>query len=309
LSLRCLSLLVFSLALGTASVSMASDMDKEKRWSDQIVDALLVGEAQWLEAGGQKFLGIYTADQSGEPKGGAIILHGIGVHPDWPDVVYPLRSELPNYGWATLSIQMPILPNEATLKDYIPLMKEAAPRIQAALAFLKSKGNEPVVLIAHSLGATMAAATLTETGDLDLRGLVVIGMSSSNLDPQLDTTAAIAKLNLPIFDLYGSRDLDEVLAAAAPRAAAARKAGHTQYRQQAIEGADHFFVGLDEELVRIVRGWLEHLLKTDATDTMAKEPAKADTTTPAPAPAPAPATTTAPAPVTPPPAQETKPTP
>jgi pimeloyl-ACP methyl ester carboxylesterase len=258
-------------------------MDKEKRWSEQIVDALLVGNAEWLEAGGQKFLGIYTEDQSGAPKGGAIILHGIGVHPDWPDVVYPLRSELPNYGWATLSIQMPILPNEATLKDYIPLMKEATPRIQAAVAFLQAKGNQPIVLIGHSLGATMAAIALTETGDLDLRGLVVIGMSSSDLDPQLDTTAAIAKLGLPIFDLYGSRDLDEVLAAAAPRAAAARKAGHTQYRQQAIEGADHFFVGLEEELVRIVRGWLEHLLKTDATDTMAKEPAKADTTKPVPA--------------------------
>lgn len=295
--LKHLSTLVFLLVLGTSTLARASDMDKEKRWSDQIVESLLVGEAETLEAGGQKFLGIYTEDQSGEPKGGAIILHGIGVHPDWPDVVYPLRSELPNHGWATLSIQMPILPNEATLKDYIPLIKEAAPRIQAAQAFLKSKGNEPIVLIAHSLGATMATATLTEAGDLNLRGLVVIGMPSSDLDPQIDTTVQIAKLKLPIFDLYGSRDLDEVLAAVGPRTAALRKAGHTQYRQMAVEGADHFFVGQEDELVRRVRGWLEQLLKAGAKSSseesppesgMAKEPAKAET--------PAPASTQTPAP-------------
>ncbi|MBI5040423.1 MAG: DUF3530 family protein [Gammaproteobacteria bacterium] len=286
--LKHLSPLVFLLALGLLSAALASDMDKEKRWSDQIVESLLVGKAEWLEAGGQKFLGIYTEDQTGEPKGGAIILHGIGVHPDWPDVVYPLRSELPNYGWATLSIQLPILPNEATLKDYIPLIKEAAPRIQAAQAFLKSKGDEPIVIIAHSLGASMATAALAEAGDpalAGLRGLVVIGMSSSDTDPQLNTTAQIAKLKLPIFDLYGSRDLDEVLAAAEPRAAAARKAGHTHYRQMAVEGADHFFVGLDEELVRLVRGWLEQLLKPAADADVAKEPAKAQTTAPATTPA------------------------
>ncbi|MBI5462656.1 MAG: DUF3530 family protein [Gammaproteobacteria bacterium] len=283
-----LSMLVFLLALGAAAPTRASDMDKEKRWSDQIVDALLVGKAEWLEAGGQKFLGIYTEDQTGEPKGSAIVLHGIGVHPDWPDVVYPLRSELPNHGWATLSIQMPILPNEATLKEYIPLIKEAAPRIQAAQAFLKSKGTGPIVLIAHSLGASMATATLAEAGDpkndSGYAGLIVIGMSSSALDPQLDTTAQIAKLKLPIFDLYGSRDLDEVLAATAPRAAAMRKAGHTHYRQMAVEGADHFFVGVEEELVRWVQGWLTQLPEPGAASEseMAKEPAKADTTAPTP---------------------------
>lgn len=292
-----LSMLVFLLALGAASLGHATDAAKEKRWSEQIVESLLVGKAEWLEAGGQKFLGLYTEDQTGKPKGGAIILHGIGVHPDWPDVVYPLRSELPNYGWTTLSIQMPILANEATLKDYIPLMKEAAPRIQAAHAFLKAKGNEPIVLIGHSLGATMATATLQEIGVDGIRGLVVIGMSSSDLDPQLDTTAQLAKLKLPIFDLYGSRDLDEVLAAAAPRAAALRKAGHTQYRQMAVEGADHFFVGLEDELVRWVRGWLEQLLKPGAET----KPAKAETTTPAPTSTPTPAPT--------PPSPDTKPKP
>jgi pimeloyl-ACP methyl ester carboxylesterase len=254
---KLLSLLGFLLALVT-TVS-ASDLEKEQRWADQIVDALLVGEEQWLEADGHKFLAIFTEDQSGAAKGGVIVLHGIGVHPDWPEVVQPLRSELPEHGWATLSIQMPILPNEAELKDYIPLMKEAAPRIEAAQAFLKSKGIEPVALVAHSLGAIMASATLAEKGDMGLMGFAAIGMGSSDLDPQVDTTAQMAKLKLPVLDLYGSRDLDTVLNSVKPRAAAARKAGNERYRQVEVEGADHFFVGLEEELVTRVQGWLERV--------------------------------------------------
>ena len=39
-----------------ASVAGASDLDKEKRWADQIVDALIEGEAEWLEAGKVRFL-------------------------------------------------------------------------------------------------------------------------------------------------------------------------------------------------------------------------------------------------------------
>lgn len=256
---KLLSLLVF-LLISTTPWALASDLEKEKRWSEQIVDSLLVGEAEWLEVDGQKILSIYTEDLSGKLKGGVIILHGIGVHPNWADVIYPLRTELPNHGWATLSIQMPILPNEAELKDYIPLIKDAAPRIKAAQAFLKSKDVTPVVLIAHSLGATMASATLAEAGDMGFAGLGVIGMSGGSLDPQLDTTAQIAKLKLPMLDMYGSLDLDTVRAATAARAAAARKAGNPDYRQIEIEGADHFFIGVEDELVTRVRGWLEQLL-------------------------------------------------
>ena len=256
---KILSALGILLAFSAPFAASASDTEKEQRWADQIVDALLVGDAEWLEADGHKFLGIYTEDQTGAAKGGVIILHGIGVHPDWPDVISPLRSELPEHGWTTLSIQMPVLPNEAELKDYIPLIKEAAPRIEAARAFLKSKDIEPIALVAHSLGAIMASATLAEKGDLGLAGFGAIGMSSSDLDPQVDTTAQMAKLDLPILDLYGSRDLDLVLGSVKPRAAAARKAGNDRYRQVEVEGADHFFIGLEDELVARVRGWLEQL--------------------------------------------------
>ena len=75
----------------------ASDLDKEKRWADQIVDSLIDGEAEYLKAGDVEFLAIYT--EAEEPTGrAALVLHGIGVHPNWSQVVYPLRTGLPSLG-------------------------------------------------------------------------------------------------------------------------------------------------------------------------------------------------------------------
>ena len=119
----------------------ASDLAKEKRWADQIVDALITGDAEWLPVGNLKVLAIYTPSEIEPARGATIILHGIGVHPDWPDVIHPLRTRLPEAGWATLSLQMPILPNEASDIDYLPLLPEVAPRIDAAIDFLQAQGD------------------------------------------------------------------------------------------------------------------------------------------------------------------------
>ena len=106
--------IAFAALLTILSVpSLASDTAKEKRWADQIVDTLMEGEAVWLQAGQTKFLGIYTESATKPAKGAVIVLHGIGAHPDWTDVVHPLRVGLTEHGWTTLSLQMPILANEA----------------------------------------------------------------------------------------------------------------------------------------------------------------------------------------------------
>ena len=246
-----------------AGTSQASDTAKEQRWSEQIVDMLLVGEAETLKAGDSEFLAIYTEATGGPGDRAAIVLHGIGVHPNWPEVIQPLRSELPEHGWATLSLQLPILANNAPLKDYVAILEEAPPRIQAGIEFLKGKGMDRIVIIAHSLGSAMACSFLVEPGSRDIQAFVGIGMPLSDLDPRLDTAACLEKLPLPVLDLYGSRD-DEVRSHAARRKQGARKAGNEQYRQMEIEGADHFFNGMQDELVRIVRGWLYATFDKDA---------------------------------------------
>ncbi|WP_297526614.1 alpha/beta fold hydrolase [Thiohalobacter sp.] len=254
-------LIIFCL-IALSGTAWATDTAKEQRWAEQITDMLVVGEAEWLEANGQKFLALYTEDTTGAPKGAVILVHGTGAHPDWPDVIHPLRVRLPDHGWSTLSIQAPVLANEAGYAEYAPLIKEAAPRIQAAVAFLQQRAPDlPVFLLGHSLGATMATACVADTPDLPLAGLAIVGLSVRDEDPLLDSLAYLQRLRLPVFDLYGSRDLPAVTASAPARRKAAVRAGNRAYRQFEVSGADHFFQGLEDELVSRVRGWLETTTK------------------------------------------------
>jgi len=245
--------LALLMTLGTAT---ASDLVREKRWADQIVDGLIDGEAQWLKVQGHEFLGIYTEGaNSDEIKGNVILLHGIGVHPDWPQVISPLRVGLAEMGWNTLSLQMPILSSEAKVSEYGVLFDEVEPRITAGIEFLKAQGGQHFILLGHSLGATMASYYLAQhKGSVD--AFVGIGMPSSDADSRMDNASSLAHIDIPVLDVYGSADSEGILQSSA-RAAAAKKAGNEAYKQIKVEGADHLFNNKETELLKIVSDWLE----------------------------------------------------
>ena len=250
---KTLRLLIITLAV-LSFTTHASDLAKEKRWADQVVDAILDGDAVWLNDGKSDFLSIYT--EAEEDKGRAVIvMHGTGIHPDWTQVVQPLRVGLTTHNWNTLSIQMPILPNEAEYKDYAPLYDEVAPRIDAAIKYLKENGSEDIVLIGHSQGSAMTVYYLSRSKP-DVKGFVAIGMAAFAGDPKMDSIKSLEKINLPILDLYGSDDLEEIKASAKSRVAAAEKAGNKNYTQTQITG-NHFFDGQEKSLVKTVADWLD----------------------------------------------------
>ena len=244
------------LLLSLSSVSIASDREKEKRWAAQVTDAILDGEPLNLNDGEADFLAIDTRAE--EPKDTAIIvIHGIGIHPDWEQVVQPLRVQLAEEGWNTLSLQMPVLPNEATDKDYDPLMKEAPARIDAGIRYLSKEGAKKVVIVAHSMGARMASYYLahktvykeakTET---PIVAFVGIGMGEGNSE-------YLAKIKMPVMDLYGSKDLDDVLKFTPDRAKASKE--NKQYQQNKVEGANHFFDEKNDELLEAVTTFVKGL--------------------------------------------------
>ena len=238
----------------------ASDLAKEKRWADQIVDAIIDGDAVWLNDGESDFLGIFT--EAEEDKGRAVIvMHGTGIHPDWAQVVQPLRVGLTEHNWGSLSIQLPILPNEAEYPEYAPLYDEVGPRIDAAIKYLKNSGAGSIVLIGHSQGSAMAAYYLS-TSKQDVNGFVAIGMGAFADDARMDSIKALEKIKLPVLDLYGSDDLENIMASAGSRAAAAKKAGNKDYTQTKITG-NHFFDGEEDALVETVAEWLETISKKD----------------------------------------------
>jgi len=264
----------------TSSFALATDKEKEKRWAEQISDSLVDGEAIKLSDGKNDFLAIDTrADTNSDSQSdtpddvsqeqpsstknrsdtGIIILHGIGIHPDWETVIQPLRVQLAEQGWNTLSLQMPVLNNDAKARDYQPLMKEVPARIDAGIRQMAKEGAKKIVIIAHSMGAQMANYYLAHKKvyreaqtDTPIVAYIGIGMGAGN-------TKSLKKIKLPILDLYGSEDLPSVKESAPMRATAASH--NKKYKQKMVKGANHFFEGKDDKLVKVVAEALDSFAK------------------------------------------------
>ncbi len=238
--------------IGLQSQVFASDLAKEKRWVDQVVDYIIDGEAEFLDLGKHKALAIYT--EADEPKGGVIVIHGSGVHPNWEDIVHPLRTQLPESGWSTLSIQMPVLHNEAEYHEYAPLFDEVPERIDAAIKNLQSKGIKNIHIVAHSLGSSMAAYYLSQNSSKAVKSFVAIGLPGPREDPRMNSLVTLEKVNVPMLDLYGEKDLETIVKSAPQRQQASKH--NRAYQQQMVADANHFFVGQNEALLKAVNNWL-----------------------------------------------------
>ncbi len=234
----------------------ASDLIREQRYAEELRDMLVVGNGVTLKAGDTEFFAIHTEAETGRPHGAVILLHGRGAHPNWPDVIWPLRTGLASRGWETLSLQMPVAGADSESWIYEQLIPEASPRIAAAVAFLKERKISNIVLVGHSLGARMGAQFLAAGTPKEITAFVAVGMMLEPAGSQIKTGEALAAIKIPVLDIYGSRDLDLVLNSVRERAAAARKAGNDEYRQSEVAGADHFFHGLDDTLAGRVYAWI-----------------------------------------------------
>ena len=240
----------------TPLAATESDTAKEHRWAEQVIDGLLDGDALWLDDGsGHQFLGILTEGDTASGRA-VVLMHGLGVHPNWPDVIYPLRSGLLDQGVTTLSIQMPILANDADEREYLRLLPEVAGRIDASLESLADGGYSNAVLVGHSMGASMMMHYMSQNPSSSVTSVVAIGIGAGvgarvvgteNID-------ALEKVRVPVLDLYGSEDLDTVLNSAADRAAAGSRV--REFRQIRVDGANHFFQGQEAALVESVLQWL-----------------------------------------------------
>jgi pimeloyl-ACP methyl ester carboxylesterase len=228
----------------------APDYAREKRWADEITPALVVGDAVYLtQKSGHKVLAIYT--EARQPRGAVIVVHGLGMHPDWA-LIGALRSGLADQGYTTLSVQMPVLAADAKADAYPPLFPDAADRLQAAVAFLNAKGHRKIAIASHSMGARMTNFFLAGTPGNGIAAWISIGIVPSEF-------AEPGRLRLPVLDIYGERDLPQVLKNAAARAAVLKTLkGSAQIE---VAGADHYFTGSEAELVKQARLFLDQRLK------------------------------------------------
>ncbi len=244
------SLTALLILFASATCFAQPDYAREKRWADEITPGLVVGDAVYLtQKSGHKFLAIYTA--AAPPHAAVITVHGLGVHPDWT-LIGALRSSLADNGYTTLSVQMPVLAADAKGEEYQQLFPDAAERLGAAVAFLRARGYRRIALASHSMGARMSNFFLVSTPDPGVAAWISIGIVPGEFTEP-------GKLRLPVLDIYGERDLPQVLQHADARAAVLKTLkGSAQIE---IAGADHYFAGREGELARQVKQFLDLRLK------------------------------------------------
>jgi alpha-beta hydrolase superfamily lysophospholipase len=223
---RIASTLVMCAAALAAHAALAPDDARESRWAGEVVPQLVVGEPVWLSTPQRaRVLAIYTP-ASGTEKAAVVVVHGAGVHPDW-SLIGELRSTLPEQGYATLAVQMPVLAADAPRSEYETLFPLAAQRLDAAVAWLRQHDHPRIAVLSHSLGAAMANAWIAASAPRP-QAWIPIGMMVDFATPP----------KLPVLDIVAERDYPETLASARVRG---RRLPHDKCSATVrIADTDHF---------------------------------------------------------------------
>lgn len=251
--------IITAIALG-AIVSLpvlASDIEREQRLAREIADNILDGEVVYLEGDDHSFLNIYTETAADISKGAVIILHGRGFHPDWEDTVKPLRVGLTEKGWNTLSMQMPVLEKAAKYNDYVPILAEATPRIEAGIEYLKQQGAEKIIIVAHSCSVHMVMNWIDAGRFSGVDAFVGIGMGATDYKQPMVKPFPLDKITVPVLDVFGSDDYPAVLRGEEERRRLVKAAGNPKSSQVIVPEANHYFTDQGGDLLEVVSQWLE----------------------------------------------------
>ena len=240
------AMLAAALAIAPAVGEPVIDYAREGRWAQEIVPSIVVGDAVWLATPARaKVLAILT-EPPGAFKGGVIVIHGLGVHPDF-GMIGGVRTYLAEAGYATLSVQMPVLGAFASRDDYAVTLPAAAERIAAAIAFLRAKGIARIAIVSHSVGATMADAYLAQPNAATVDAWVPIGMF-------IDFSSSPKE---PVEDIVAENELVQVIAAVPLRAK--RLPRDACSRALTIAGTDHYFENRQKELAAAIAAFLDRV--------------------------------------------------
>jgi len=244
---RIASFALLALAWASTSAAQPADYAREERWAREIVPSLVVGDAVYLATPARARVLAILTEPPGAAAGGMVVVHGLGVHPDW-GLIGGLRTGLAEAGFVTLSMQMPVLAANATRDDYAAVLPEAADRIGVAVDYLRAKGVKKIAIVSHSLGASMANAFLARPGAPAIEAWAPVGMFGA---------FAVAPKE-PVLDVVAETEIPPVSASAPARIPALTR--NACSRQVVIAGADHYFEYRQKELVAAIAEFLRRAL-------------------------------------------------
>jgi hypothetical protein len=255
---------------GQLAAADNQELSREQQIADKLAQVADIDEIISLKAMGGRFIGLYKSASSSESfgeisktretNGVVILVHGMGAHPDWPDVISPLRTQLTESGWSTFSIQMPILSPEEPVAKYGKTLKIANSRISAAIDYLHAWEMQPIILLGYSFGAAQAANYLASDKSKNVAAFVSVSMLSQKfIKPGLDVFKFISRINIPILDIYAEDDLDAVRRGIDDRRLAASKNSHVLFQQIEVQQAGHYYIGVEKALAEQIHMWLQQM--------------------------------------------------
>jgi predicted esterase len=269
--LRYLYLLLSLVASGllyAADESPAENSEKQTDTQEQQapykVDSPVAGYNP-LTVAGEQFDAAFIEETYGERKGAVVLFHSLGEQFESNGVITPLRHALPKFGWSTLSIALD-LPFESNVLLSVSLEKPEKvgepqqvetlsvisneQRLSAALAFLKEKEFERILFIGHGQGGNLAFDSIQNNSE-EVMALVLIST------PEIVRQQEFGLLELPVLDVFGSRDMAGMQQTVAQRKVLMKRNKDTNYTDREIIGANHVYYGLEPMLIATVRGWLK----------------------------------------------------
>jgi alpha-beta hydrolase superfamily lysophospholipase len=155
------------LMMAAASPAAAQDYAREKRWADEVVPGLVVGDAVWLETSvGRKFLAIHA--QAANAKGAVVIVHGIGEH---SGRYLHVGAHLADAGYHVVAFDNRGFGQSGGRRAFVESFDRYLDDVEDVLATQRALGV-PVVLLGHSLGGLISATYLAS--DRPLPDLAVL---------------------------------------------------------------------------------------------------------------------------------------
>lgn len=213
-------------ALGQARANHLNDLAQARANTQNGEEVVILGE------GDTAFLGLRLQQRTPTPQGAVLILHDQGHNPDWPVLLQQTRNYLPDVGWNTLSIALPLVGGFATDAE------TTLDRIALGVQRLNQEGQFNLVVLGYGEGAYWAARYLSERleADQDI-GYGLMMVNAKTIEPDLPDL--IGNLNIPILD-WVSDDSPAGLRSADNRRAAARRNQLERFTRSATPGKPRF---------------------------------------------------------------------
>lgn len=260
--IRAILLILLLIFLGSAD---AANQAREKLIAEGLVGRIDANNALWLDSRDGPFFALKADYVSTQRQGGIILLHDMEGHPDWPEVISPLRQGLPEKGWPTLSIQLPLLSKEVplTAQNQQRIIDESAARLIAAVEHFTNTGIYNIVLIGQGLGATAISHFLS--GDLKqshaiyIKAFIAIRFRAHQQLSEAYLPQALLKIKttLPILDILGTQESPLAQQQARLRKMAAKQSQNPNYRQEQLADANANFRDMEALLLSRISGWLK----------------------------------------------------